>query len=206
MHLRGGMSTASCTDILAMMEVRDGNTLLFDDLVQRHRRDLVGYLYRMVNNHSAAEELAQEVFLRAYRARAGYKPSAKFTTWLYSIGIRLALNWLRDNRHRRYEPLDGDAAERQPRQLADRAPLPDTLLIQSETARQVRTALAELPDRQRTAVVMHKYHDMTYGEIGGVLKCSPQAVKAMLFRAHSSLRQRLAPSVESTASARSMAA
>jgi RNA polymerase sigma-70 factor (ECF subfamily) len=144
----------------------------------------------MVENHAVAEELAQETFLRAYRSRAGYQPAAKFTTWLYSIAMRLALNWLRDNRARRHEPLEpsGDA---RPRQLADPAPLADAALIHADLVRAVRQALAGLPDRQRSAVVMHKYHDMTYDEIAAMMRCSPQAVKSILFRAHSALRQKL---------------
>jgi RNA polymerase sigma-70 factor, ECF subfamily len=175
-----------------MIQVREGNTVLFDNLVQRYRKDLVGYLYRMVDNHAVAEELAQETFLRAYRSRAGYKPTAKFTTWLYSIAIRLALNWLRDNRsRRREEPLEGLLKDGMPRQFADSAPLAEQVMISHDAVRAVRRAVAELPDRQRAVVLMHKYRDMTYDEIATELGCTPQAVKSMLFRAHSALRERL---------------
>jgi RNA polymerase sigma-70 factor, ECF subfamily len=186
------MSASTYADALLMIQVRDGNTVLFDSLVQRYRNDLVGYLYRMVDNHAVAEELAQETFLRAYRSRAGYKATAKFTTWLYSIAIRLALNWLRDNRsRRREEPLEGLLQDGMPRQFADSAPLAEQVMINHDAVRAVRRAVAELPDRQRVVVLMHKYRDMTYDEIAAELGCTPQAVKSMLFRAHSALRERL---------------
>jgi RNA polymerase sigma-70 factor (ECF subfamily) len=186
------MSVSTYTDALLMIQVSEGNTSLFDGLVQRNRNDLVGYLYRMVDNHAVAEELAQETFLRAYKSRAGYRPTAKFTTWLYSIAIRLALNWLRDNRSRRHdEPLQGVGREGVPRQLADGAPLADQIMMNGDTVRAVRRAIAQLPDRQRAVVVMHKYREMTYEQIASELCVTTQAVKSMLFRAHAKLRDLL---------------
>jgi RNA polymerase sigma-70 factor (ECF subfamily) len=188
------MSTMACADVRMMLQVRDGDSAAFDFLVRRYRNDLIGYLYRMVMNHAIAEELAQESFLRAYRARASYEAAAKFSTWLYSIGTRLALNWIRDHRVRRiYEPLEGTAPDARPRQLADPHPLADEELVRAGRARMISAALAELPDRQRAVVVMHKYDGMTYGEISAALDCSPQAVKSLLFRAHAALREKLAP-------------
>lgn len=186
------MSTTAYTDILLMVQVREGNAELFDVLVERHRNDLVGYLYRTVQNHAIAEELAQETFLRAYRSRASYQPSAKFTTWLYSIGTRLAWNWIRDNRtRRRMEPLEGDNQFTRPREFTDPAPLADDSLLHDECVRAVKRAVAELPDRQRAVVLMHKYEDMTYEEIAAASNCTPQAVKSLLFRAHAALRGKL---------------
>jgi RNA polymerase sigma-70 factor (ECF subfamily) len=188
------MSAIASTDVLLMLQVRDGDSARFDILVQRHRNDLVGFLYRMVFNHAIAEELAQESFLRAYRSRAGYEPSAKFSTWLYSIATRLALNWIRDHRVRRtYEPLEGTAPDLRPRQFADPNPLVDDTLMRADRSRLIARALAELPDRQRAVVVMHKYEDMTYDEIAVAIESTPQAVKSLLFRAHSALREKLAP-------------
>jgi len=105
--------------------------------------------------------------------------------------MRLALNWLRDNRARRHEPLEGCFTDARARQLADPAPLADAALMHADLVRAVRHALAGLPDRQRSAILVHKYHDMTYDEIAAVMKCSPQAVKSILFRAHAALRQKL---------------
>ena len=186
------MSTATYTDVLLMVQVRDGKSDFFDLLVERHRHDLVGYLYRTVQNHAIAEELAQETFLRAYRSRGNYQPTAKFTTWLYSIATRLAWNWIRDNRTRRhYEPLEGNSLDARPREFTDPRPLADETIAHDECVRAVKQAVAELPERQRAAVLMHKYQDMTYEEIASVAKLTPQAVKSLLFRAHSALRDKL---------------
>lgn len=188
------MSTFASADVLLMLQVRDGSPTSFNTLVERYRHDLVGFLYRMVENHAVAEELAQEAFLRAYRSRTTYQPTAKFTTWLYSIGTRLALNWLRDNRlRRRYEPLEGSEPDARPRQFADPRPLAESALIHDDLVREIRQALGELPVPQRTAVIMHKYQDMTYEEIAAVMQRSPQAIKSLLFRAHTALRDRLRP-------------
>jgi RNA polymerase sigma-70 factor (ECF subfamily) len=184
-------TTTAYSDMFLMVQVRDGNSAVFDVLVQRYRRDLVGYLYRMVQNHAVAEDLAQETFLRAYRSRAGYQPTAKLTSWLYSIATRLAWNWARDNRVRQHEPLDGTIEDGRPRQIADSSPTVESALMRADRVRVVRQAIAALPERQRSVVVMHRYHEMTYEEIAAALDCSPQAVKSLLFRAHSSLRERL---------------
>ena len=194
------MSTTAYSDMFLMVQVRDGNSAVFDIVVQRYRRDLVGYLYRMVQNHSVAEELAQETFFRAYRSRAGYQPTAKLTSWLYSIATRLAWNWARDNRVRqRHEPLDVTVEGGRPRQIADSTPTVETALMRADRAREVRQAIAELPDRQRSVVLMHRYQDMTYDEIAAALQCSPQAVKSLLFRAHSALREKLSERLAQTA-------
>jgi RNA polymerase sigma-70 factor (ECF subfamily) len=185
------MATFAATDIALMLQTKAGERDGFDQLVERYRRDLVGYLYRMVYNHAIAEELAQEAFLRAYRSRERYEPSAKFTTWLYRIATRVALNWIRDNRRVVHEPLEGPSSDARPRQVADPGPAADVQVWRATLVQALRDAIQRLPERQRSVVVMHKYHDMTYEEIAGVMGCTPQAVKATLFRAHSALRDRL---------------
>jgi RNA polymerase sigma-70 factor (ECF subfamily) len=186
------MATTACPDVLLMLQTKAGDPEGFNLLVLRYRGELVGYLARLVANHAVAEELAQETFLRAYRSRHTYVPTAKFRTWLYSIGMRLALNWIRDT-HRRHpcEPLQGNRPDGRPREFADPNPLADQMMERSEAARVVKQALDELPERQRTVVIMHKYQDLTYEEIAEVLGSTPQAIKSLLFRAHSALRDRL---------------
>jgi RNA polymerase sigma-70 factor, ECF subfamily len=193
------MSTIASADVLLMLRVRDGESETFNVLVERHRNDLVGFLYRMVFNHAIAEELAQDAFLRAYKSREAYQPTAKFTTWLYSIAMRLALNWIRDNKLRRYQPLEGRFQDGRPREFADAGPRPDTILLQQELREVLRQAIAELPDRQRAVLVMHRYQELTYDQIAETLDSTPQAVKSMLFRAHASLRQKMMEKVESSA-------
>ena len=187
------MATTASPDVLLMLRVRDGDRDGFDLLVERHRADLVGYLYRMVFNYAIAEELAQETFLRAYRSRARYQPTAQFTTWLYRIGTRLAWNWLRDNRWAlRHDSIESESEDRRPLDLPDPQPLADDLMVRAERARRVQRALARLPERQRAAVVMLRYNGLAYQQIAAALNCSTQSVKALLFRAHATLRDRLA--------------
>jgi RNA polymerase sigma-70 factor (ECF subfamily) len=189
------MATSACPDVLLMLQTKAGDQEGFNLLVLRYRNELVGYLARMVLNHAVAEELAQETFLRAYRSRHTYEPSARFKTWLYAIGMRLALNWIRDTRRkRRCEPLEGIFIDGRPREFPDPTPLADAVVMRSDKARAVQKALANLPERQRMVVIMHKYQDLTYEEIAEVLGCSQQAVKSLLFRAHSALRELLVAS------------
>jgi RNA polymerase sigma-70 factor (ECF subfamily) len=147
----------------------------------------------MVQNQAVAEELAQEVFLRVYRSRESYEPTAKFTTWLFRIATHLALNSLRDGRNRRMEErLDADSPETQVRQVADRRPSVEQTMVYQARLDEVRRAVAMLPEKQRAAVLMHKYEEMEYSQIAKVLNCSESAVKSLLFRAYETLRARLA--------------
>jgi RNA polymerase sigma-70 factor (ECF subfamily) len=147
----------------------------------------------MVQNQAVAEELAQEAFLRVYRARARYEPTARFTTWLFRIATHLALNSLRDKRSGKYhESLDEEAEDTASRQLADRRPTIEQKLLDRARLGEVRRAVAALPDKQRAAVLMHKYEELEYSQIARVLECSESAVKSLLFRAYQTLRVRLA--------------
>jgi RNA polymerase sigma-70 factor (ECF subfamily) len=180
-------------DAHLMLQVKEGDAGSFELLLNKYRRPLVNYLNRMVQNQAVAEELAQEVFLRVYRARATYEPAAKFTTWLFRIATHLALNALRDSRHQRKEQsVDGAGPEGQPLQLADpRANREDQMLAETRLAA-VRQAIGRLPENQRAAVLLHKYEGMDYAQIADALGCSVSAVKSLLFRAYESLRVSLA--------------
>jgi len=147
----------------------------------------------MVQNQPVAEELAQEVFLRVYRSRASYEPTAKFTTWLFRIATHLALNWIRDRRNEKgQESLNQESQEGVSRQVADRGLSVEQKLIYEVKLGEVRTAIEALPAKQRAAVLMHKYEEMEYSQIAGILNCSESAVKSLLFRAYESLRAKLA--------------
>ncbi len=179
-------------DAELMLRVKEGDTASFALLLERHRTPVVHFLYRMVNNQAVAEELAQEVFLRVYRARLTYEPAAKFTTWLFRIATHIALNWRRDERHEKaVESLDenGDGAAAQ---LADDAPTVEQEMLRRARLDQVRKAIEALPPKHRAAVLMHKYHDMEYAQIARALGCSEPALKSLLFRAYEKLRVRLA--------------
>ena len=180
-------------DTRLMLGVKRGETLCMDQLLQRHRGPVIQFLYRMVRNRAIAEELAQNVFLRVYRSRTTYEPTAKFTSWLFRIASHVALNWLRDRRHETNQLSLSAGLERDSeRQIADRRPTVDQWMLREVKMDEIRRAIAELPDRQRAAVIMHKYEELEYTQIAVALSCSPQTVKSLLFRAYNTLRVRLA--------------
>lgn len=190
--------TAAATmerDAELMLRLREGDPACFTLLLERHRLPVIHFLFRMTRNQPVAEELAQEVFLRVYRARESYEPSAKFTTWLFSIATRLALNAIRDGRHEKsHESLDGNERDKSVamRPLADGRPSAEQSLLRQAALEEVRSAIDALPAKQRAAVLMHKYQEMDYSQIATVLGCSESAVKSLLFRAYEALRARLA--------------
>lgn len=180
-------------DAELMLRAKAGDQAGFGLLVERHRGPVIRFLYRMVENQAVAEELAQEVFLRVYKARGGYEPTAKFTTWLFRIATNLALNHLRDGRGRRIEDsLDQTDLDSPRSEPADGRPSVEQALVAESRLREVRRAVGALPDKQRVAVLMHKYQEMEYSQIARILDCSESAVKSLLFRAYGTLRMRLA--------------
>lgn len=184
-----------------MVRVRAGDDEAFECLVQRHRTPVVHFLYRMVQDREAAEELAQEVFLRVYRARSRYRPTARFTTWLYRIATNLALNWVRHER-RWGKPYGLEVLGRPgeaPRACED--PSLEEVLWRRSQVERVRRAVAGLPARQRAVVLLHKYQGMDYEQIAATLGCSVQAVKSLTFRAYANLRRALAPAASEGAGA-----
>lgn len=185
---------AQLDDAAVMLRVQQGDDAAFDYLVEKFRRAMIGFMYRMAHNQGVAEELAQEVFLRVYRSRQTYAAEAKFTTWLYRIATNLAVNHARDTRGERAgvsldEP---DQETGQPIDLADGTPNVEQDLLRRERLAAIRKHVEALPERQRMAVVMHKYQEMDYREIAKVLKLSESATKSLLFRAYETLREKLA--------------
>lgn len=179
-------------DAELMLRVREGDETSFALLLERHRGPVVHFLYRMVQNPSVSEELAQEVFLRVYRSRATYEPTAKFTTWLFRIATHLALNWVRDGKKEKgHESLDEQVVDGVDRQVRDRQPTIEQAMLYEVKMTEVRRAIEALPAKQRAAVLMHKYEELEYAQIARALNCSESAVKSLLFRAYESLRSRL---------------
>src|SRR5678816_879656 len=159
-------------DAQLMLRVREGDHSSFGMLLERHRGPVVHFLYRMVQNQAVSEELAQEVFLRVYRSRSTYEPTAKFTTWLFRIATHVALNSIRDGKKEKgHESLDVEA-EGMERQVADRQPTVEQEMVQNVKRREVRQAIEALPAKQRAAVLMHKYEGLDYAQIAAVLSCS----------------------------------
>lgn len=189
----GATAAALDYDAELMLRVKDGDGASFGVLLDKHRLSVIHFLYRMVQNHAVAEELAQEVFLRVYRSRSTYEPTAKFTTWLFRIATHLALNALRDGKHEKsQERLDDVTGDLPVRQVSDKRPTVEASMVYEARLEEVRKAVATLPEKQRAAVLMHKYQEMEYSQIARVLNCSESAVKSLLFRAYESLRARLA--------------
>jgi RNA polymerase sigma-70 factor (ECF subfamily) len=182
------------TDLELMLRVRRGDAESFDELLRRYRVPLVSYFHRMLRDRGLAEDLAQEVFLRVYKARERYQPEAKFTTWLYRIATNLALNALRDRKAEllmsEQENPDGEPPMER---FVDPKPSAERQLIEGDRGRLVRQAVEALPANQRAAVILHKYQEVDYRQIARVLKISESAVKSLLFRAYETLRMRLEP-------------
>jgi RNA polymerase sigma-70 factor (ECF subfamily) len=184
------------SDVELMLALKAGDEDAFTELVDRHRDAVVNLTYRYLGNKSDAEDLAQDVFLKVYRARGSYEPAAKFTTWLYRVAANACLNEVRDRRRR---PTFGaaafDAGESAPMPAADRAgsssPLEEA--ERSEMREHVREALAGLPERQRMALVLNKFQGLGYEELADSLEMTVPAVKSLLVRAREGVRRRIEP-------------
>ncbi len=185
----------SASDAEVMLRVKTGDQAAFNYLVQKYRRPLVSFMYRMARNSAAAEDLAQEVFLRVYRSRESYEASAKFTTWLYRIATNLAVNHARDTRHERPEVTvsldEPDEETGTTLELPDANLTAEQAMVRRERMLAIRRKVEALPEQQRLAVIMHKYQQMDYKQIAEVLKKSESATKSLLFRAYETLREQL---------------
>src|SRR4051812_12368720 len=183
------------TDAEIMLRVGAGDDAAFDYLVEKFRRPIVSFMYRMTHNQAVAEELAQEVFLRVYRSRSSYQAEAKFSTWLYRIATNLAVNHARDTRSERMAPSvnldEPDPETGTTPDVADARPTIEADILREERLAAIRKHVMALSERQRMAVLMHKYQGLDYREIGKVLKLSESATKSLLFRAYETLREKL---------------
>jgi len=192
---RGATNFADMEDSAIMLELRAGNMAGFDYLIQKYRKPIVSFMYRMVHNQAVAEELAQEVFLRVYRSRETYRAEARFSTWLYRIATHLGVNHARDTRHERNASTvyldETDSETGISPDVADATPGAETQMLRRERLNAIRQHVMALPERQRMAVLMHKYEEMDYRQIGDVLKLSESATKSLLFRAYQTLREKL---------------
>ena len=186
-------------DVQLMLRAKRGDDAAFSQLVENYQDRLVGVLYHLLGNQDAAEDLGQEVFLRIYRNRSKYEARAKFSTWLFHIANNLASNWRRDSARRREAPLAGSdsgplGARPQEQLLAEKSALmPARVLDRVESQTLVRAALDSLNDRQKMAVLLHKFEQMSYIDIATTMDLSPQAVKSLLSRARENLRAYLEP-------------
>ena len=189
------VSGSGLTDAEVMLRAKAGDESAFEYLVQKYRKPMVNFMYRMTHNSAVAEDLAQEVFLRVYRSRESYEASAKFTTWLYRIATNLAVNHARDTRHER--PENQQSLDEPDQDTGMTMDVPDGSLsaeeniLKRERLAAIRRRVYSLPERQKIAVIMHKYQQMDYRQIADVLKLSESATKSLLFRAYETLRTQL---------------
>jgi RNA polymerase sigma-70 factor (ECF subfamily) len=190
-----GFDWTQLSDAEIMLRVSAGDDSGFSILIEKYRKQIVHFMFRMSRNQAVAEELAQEVFLRVYRSRQTYRAEAKFSTWLYRIATNLGVNHARDTKYERTaqnvyldqpDPETGTSPD-----VADSTPSVEQELVREERMRAIRQHVMALPERQRSAVLMHKYQEMDYKEIGEVLKLSESATKSLLFRAYQTLRENL---------------
>jgi RNA polymerase sigma-70 factor (ECF subfamily) len=178
-------------DVELMARAGAGDHAAFEMLIERHQHAVVGTVAKMLGNASDAEDVAQQVFVRLWKSVGRYKPTAKFTTYLFTITRNLVFNETRKRQRRREHSLDEQEHEWH-QQIPETAhSQPDDQMLQAELQRAVDQAIAELPEKQRLAVVLRRYERMPYEEIAAVLDLSVSAVKSQLFRARTALRESL---------------
>jgi RNA polymerase sigma-70 factor (ECF subfamily) len=195
-------------DVRLMLQVRDDHAPAFEELVQRYQNRLIAVLEHLVRDRQRAEDLAQETFLRVFRARKSYRPGARFSTWLFTIANNVASNSLRDAARRREAPAAGNGAARSgvgereaPRHesfleqaaMAPSGMMPVRRVERAERAEIVRLAMESLGERQRMALLLSKFEGMSYAEIAETMQLSVKAVKSLLSRARVSLKILLEP-------------
>jgi RNA polymerase sigma-70 factor (ECF subfamily) len=178
-------------DVRLMGLVSAGDASAFEKLVERHQRLVVGTVGRMLGNHSDAEDIAQQVFVRVWKSAKRYVPRAKFTTWLLKITRNLVFNELRRRARHPAVPLQGELEEEERPIRDENATAPDASLLEQELQKAIDAAIAELPETQRLAVILRRYEELSYEEIAETLEQSVSAVKSLLFRARTELRESL---------------
>jgi len=185
----------SLTDAEVMLRAGSDDTAAFEYLATKYHRSMIAFMYRMCHNQATAEELAQEVFLRVYRSRKSYAAEAKFTTWLYRIATNLAVNHARDHKVERSGKVvsldEPDEETGTTPDVADATLNAEQQILRRERLAAIKKHVLALPEKQRAAVLMHKYEGIDYREIAAVLKLSESATKSLLFRAYETLRERL---------------
>lgn len=182
-------------DVALMLKFKEGDKAAFESLLDKHHNKIINFIYRFVGDKLEAEDLAQEVFLRVYRAAQGYTPKAKFSTWIYKIAKNLALNEVRRKSLHRLFSLEGvfstEDGEISFQQIDNSNVSARADLEKQDLINAVKKAIDCLPANQKLAVILRRYDDLPYSEIAGVLGCSESAVKSLLNRAKETLKEKL---------------
>jgi RNA polymerase sigma-70 factor, ECF subfamily len=185
-------------DLIWMERIKKGDTEALRELVEAHEHRIIGAVAKMLGDESDAEDIAQQVFLRVWKSAARYEPTAKFTTWLFKITRNLVFNELRRRRRHPTQSMDASSEDDRPFQAPDPgAKPPDTSLLDDEMQAAIQRAIDELPEIQRMAIILRRYDDVSYEEIAEILDLSVPAVKSVLFRARTELREKLKQYLES---------
>src|ERR1039458_8848231 len=184
-------------DAALMLRVKQGDTAAFATLVEKYKQPLFNFICRTLRDETESEDLAQNVFLQVYKSRQRYERTAKFSTWLFTIARNLCLNEIRRRSRHPAESLDATHPEQddQPRQqFEDKKNFsPPDRLLQSELAQKIEAALAELPENQRTAILLCRQDELSYEEIAKILDCSLSATKSLIHRGRETLKEKLKP-------------
>ncbi|MEN8149536.1 MAG: sigma-70 family RNA polymerase sigma factor [Planctomycetota bacterium] len=182
-------------DTELMLEVRDGDDEAFATLVRRYQSRVVGLAYRYIGDRESAEDLAQEAFLRVYKARERYEPRAKFSTWLYRIVVNLCLNEIRWRKGRPAMALAvaTETSSNLNVDVTDNEPEPIQTMQDAELAETIREIIGTLPENQRIAILLNKYEGLSYIEVAESMELSVMAVKSLLTRARVKIKEKLAP-------------
>jgi RNA polymerase sigma-70 factor (ECF subfamily) len=186
-----GRTPEDAEDIRLMGLASEGDMAAFEELVERHQRLVVGTVGRMLGTNSDAEDIAQQVFVRVWKNVKRYEPRAKFTTWLLKITRNLVFNELRRRSRHPAVPLQSETDEEERPLKDERAVAPDASLLDHELQGAIDAAIARLPESQRMAVILRRYEELSYEEIAEALGQSVSAVKSLLFRARTELRESL---------------
>jgi RNA polymerase sigma-70 factor (ECF subfamily) len=184
-------------DAALMLRAKRGDRAAFAELVEKYKQPVMNFVFRSLRDEIEAEDLAQNVFLQAWKSRARYRQTAKFSTWLFTIARNLCLNEIRRRSRHPAESIEEAHAEHedQPRQqYEDKSQIaPPDKLLQGELAQKIEEALSELPEAQRTAILLCRQDELSYEEIAGVLDCSLSATKSLIHRGRETLKEKLKP-------------
>src|ERR1043166_5955547 len=186
-----GRSEEYAEDVRLMGLVGRGDTNALEKLIERHQALVSGTVARMLGSNADVEDIAQQVFIRVWKSAGRYVAKAKFTTWLLKITRNLVFNEMGRKKRHPHMPVQIEPEAEQIPLKDEGAASPDATLLQSELQKAIEDAIGLLPDTQRMALVLRRYEELSYEEIADVLDLSVPAVKSLLFRARTELRERL---------------
>ncbi len=180
-----------------MQKAGSGNRAAFKELVKKHQGTVTGIIYRYTGNHNEVEDLAQDIFLKIYKAASSYVPRAQFKTWLYKVVANHCLNFFRSQKRKAIitsldQPLSEDYNPHIQR-TDEQKKQPEIILQQQELQIALKRALSELPERQRMAIILHRFEGLSYKEVATILGSSLSAVESLIFRAMNNLKEKLSP-------------